>query len=264
MEKNPFIIDDNYKNLTPKQKRLAKINNTYIALLLNNIQTRIDNDAHGIVDPVFDRKYNKYITQLEISGKIKLMYPDSETGIDSGKLCEKLGYLVKQLSKQHSVPPEPKSNDYISLEYQKARENYEKALKQYKNTVNAFNKSNLNDILNYLFNGKFQNYGDAKWNSFKLTKKFDKTYQSPVTAAFDIYQNREEGDIGLDFSKILDLSVVKDENGKYSISRDRPSHVNVIATFSAVDRMLETLRGEEFMQHYQKDDKIIEDVSLGE
>ena len=99
MDKNPFIIDDNYKNLTPRQKRLIKINNTYIALLLDSIQTRIYNDSHNIVDPSFDEKYNKYITQLEITGKIKLMYPDSETGVDTGDLCEKLGFLVKQLSK---------------------------------------------------------------------------------------------------------------------------------------------------------------------
>lgn len=264
MDKNPFIIDDNYKNLTPKQKRLIKINNTYITVILNNILTRIDYDAHGINDPVFEKKYNKYITQLEISGKIKLMYPDSETGVNTGDLCEKLGYLVKQLSKQHSVPPEPKSNDYTDMNYQKARENYEKALKQYKNAVNSFNRSNLNDIFNYLVNGKFQNYGETKWDNFKQIKEFEKTYKTSSTAAFDIYQNHEDGDVGLDYAKIIDLSVVKGNDGKYTITKGRLSHFNIIASFSAVDRMLEILRGKEFYEHYQKDDKIIDGVSLGE
>lgn len=263
MDKNPFIIDDNYKNLTPRQKRLIKINNTYIALLLDSIQTRIYNDSHNIVDPSFDEKYNKYITQLEITGKIKLMYPDSETGVDTGDLCEKLGFLVKQLSKQHAVPPEPKTNSYIDMNYQKLRDNYERSLKQYKNNVNAFTRSNLNDVVAYLLNGKFQNYGKAKWSSFKLTKNLEKTYLNPSTAAFDIYQNRKDGEVGLDFAKLVDISVLKDETGKISIIKDRPSHQNTLSSFSAVDRMIEILRCQKFLEHYQNDENVIEDVSLG-
>lgn len=263
--KNPFIIDDNYPNLTPVQKKKIRVNNVYMILKIDKIIQKLLNDQKNKKYENLEVAISKIITEINLTGRIKLPYSDSETGVNTNNIDKKLAEFAKKLIRQLAVPKEPKMAEYGSNygSFHEDYNKYKKSLEEYKNFVSNFKQSNFYQLYSYLIDGKLsQGVGKYYWSKYKQVKE-GINYTNSLTAAFDFYQ--KSGDkIGLDIPKLFDLSFESNTSKGLTIKENNTlSHYDQYYSVDSITRTLEILRTGKFNEYYEIDEKDIDDISLG-